>query len=757
MNNKNSNDRGIYAKITTESFYNFWNDDRYKSLMNDNKFPLKIGMSGPTRQEAEHRDGRGAMSSSVDITLGFIVVPEDTNGAVDNLFRKRLLSENKVIKVNIESNKFGGEYVLVDINISSLKIKDINNIRDLAKLSTKKLENVFKLNLFKDLIQNIMENFKEIYMVDKPLRIFSIQNKQKTMYNFLDTYLKSGSPFYLNVDAATRIGKTLITLTAMKDNNVTPIWIGKNLTSHSSAIKDHKDFYLGEMNLGIFSLNINTNIKTKFEVMIKDNDIIGDVVLIIDEVDDKTHTLPSSEGLKIVIDSIKNSALNFRGMITMSATRAHRGIKLIRNVAGTNVEINNFYLPYYQMQELDNITTVPRHMIMIGIVTKNKFSFENSVNKINRKSLSNVAEFLLPLFGDVKRYNMMLNKDAPHIFVKYQANTNNSILSLIDMLENKNKNKNRIFFNMTGENTSNKEAEQNIKELEAKNIGKQIIIISKGMAATSFSVPTIGRTIIVGDTNANSYQVLHRSTTYSESIPGKVAQMIQITEIDNMNVYTPDPLFVETQRLNLEEKDLSKIYKKYLSDNTDNSIVYDHYDFITKKHKLSEAVNYEDMTQDETMMLIDMFNKTIVSRETIAMDLIESNIDVSVLSLKGTKKIKSTKKIYVPKVDCFGNEIKETKKDDNTGNKRIPKNEKIWNELAGRIMYSCIYNASFYDSFETNKFIEILTKRYEIPVEISKQILENKNILRKIKTEILGLGNLADSKLANLFYNLSID
>ena len=327
---------------------------------------------------------------------------------------------------------------------------------------------------------------------------------------------------------AMRTGKTILSLMvakALDDNGDTAyLAISKNGSSRSSAEYDNGEYgVVKSKNFFSISLHQGTNNLLSEVQTIKG---FKKIVVVIDEVDDSSHTKQSTKKLNGILNLIKITNPGIRIVtIAMTGTRHERGIKLL-NSLGLNHKVLS--CSYSAAQALE-AKMVHRDFLKIHIASNvtDYVSFADSMKTaIGRETL---GKSLYALLGE----NIDLDldeRDCKDVFVKIQSVTKGHTSNFIKYMNKKYPE--YYFYGMNGNNTSGKQAETDIKNL--KKIEKRpIVIISHGMATTSFSIPSIGRSIYMGDQlGADDIQALHRACTWTEGKDS--ADLIWVTVQDKI-------------------------------------------------------------------------------------------------------------------------------------------------------------------------------------------------------------------------------
>ena len=482
-----------------------------------------------------------------------------------------------------------------------------------------------------DVIEIISELKKKPVSKKLTLRI-----KQKFLIDKIQE--KWNNTNLINVEAATRIGKTISLLQFAYNNNLTPVWVGKELTATSSGEKDHLDFFKDKP---FSTVSLHKDFK-EFDKLKN----FKDILLIVDESDSQSHTNNSIEKIKIIYQNY-----DVKGIITMSATRSHRGLKILNRIKkdlNLTKEPEELRIPYYMTQEVDSDTTLKRDIAIYNISAKETL-VDISTALTNDKLTQEVVDFFIK-YG-LSEDDYKLQEKAPHIYVYLGVGSKSKLTRFCKILRRKVKD--HKVLEIFGEITSNKKAEIYVEESISKS-KKPIIMVTNGMAATSFSIKGIGRTIVFGDTiDARRYQAMHRSTTYLDSFSEKKAQMFFISSLDGdyTNTYI-DPLAYEC---NLKSTPKSKentiqVYKRFIKNQ--NSIVYR---FIGSDDEDPRDVSRIDIGKllDKHLESTATLNNMVETVRDADIEFNSNGLDIEVTKKQETEKGKD--------VDAFGDEIKKPK------------------------------------------------------------------------------------------------
>lgn len=381
---------------------------------------------------------------------------------------------------------------------------------------------------------------------------------------------------YINAGLCVRIGKTIISLILSEKNNCIPVYLGKNLTSQSSAYADNAEFgivpeMLTQSLHGVDELDASGVSKRTKQIIKNINEANSnnkEIIFFIDEVDDASHTKRSRDIIIPVVNHFKKNGM-FKAIITMSGTRIYRGEKILKELAGGSIK--EVSLEYYEMQILQPETTCQRNFRHISFYSESVDDLLNISDSMkNRgsghKSLATIIEKLL----GTNNFDFNVNEKFPHWFIKFSTvgkSNANSFVRYLNRNYSSIENKEYVFVAINGDVTTAKEAQDYCKKIIASNPDKICIFISQGMATTSFSVVGIGNSAVFTDNEITSddVQALHRSATWGE---GKYdCNMIVITTNNSME-HSFDDIFEDETRVARSREDKIEIYKELLNNNS---------------------------------------------------------------------------------------------------------------------------------------------------------------------------------------------
>jgi len=412
--------------------------------------------------------------------------------------------------------------------------------------------------------------------ISKPVyKSVELRPAQHYLLGKLQEAVDNGSQ-YVNAGFCVRVGKTIISLTHASKNEWMPVYIGKNLTSQSSAETDNSEFgivpeMLTQSLHGVDELDVNETSKKVTQIINNVNNVNTSnrkIVFFVDEVDDASHTKKSRDIITPVVEHYKANG-QFASIVTMSGTRIYRGEKILKELTDGN--IRELALEYYEMQILQPETTCNRNYRHISFYSKNADSLVSISDAMKNKehghkSLSTVVEKLL----GTNNFDITVNDSFPHWFIKFATVGKGNANAFVRYL-NRNctiiENKEYVFKAINGDVTSAKEAQDYCKKIIADNPNKICVFISQGMATTSFSVTSISNSVVFTDNEitADDTQALHRSATWTE---GKTdCNMIVVTTNDSME-HSFDDIFEDETKRASTRSEKSEIYKELLNNNS---------------------------------------------------------------------------------------------------------------------------------------------------------------------------------------------
>ena len=381
---------------------------------------------------------------------------------------------------------------------------------------------------------------------------------------------------YINAGFCVRVGKTIISLTLSARNDWFPVYIGKNLTSQSSAETDNADYgivpkILTQSLHGIDELEdgeLSKRTKQIINNIKKANTDNKPVIFFVDEVDDASHTTRSRNIITPVVEHFKTND-TFACIVPMSGTRIYRGEKILKEL--TDGPIKELSLEYYEMQILQPETTCRRNFRHISFYSDNTDGLLNISDAMKNKeeghkSLATIIEKLL----GTNNFEFVVNENFPHWFIKFATVGRDNATKLVTYLNRNHsviENKDYCFAAINGLVTSAKEAQGYCDNIIKAHPDQTCVFITQGMATTSFSVVGIGNAVVFTDNEltADDTQGLHRSATWTE---GKnECNMIVVTTNDSME-HSFDDIFEDEVKIAKTREEKIEIYKELLNNNS---------------------------------------------------------------------------------------------------------------------------------------------------------------------------------------------
>ena len=381
---------------------------------------------------------------------------------------------------------------------------------------------------------------------------------------------------YINAGFCVRVGKTIISLTHSARNNWMPVYLGKNLTSQSSAETDNAEYGIVNEMLtqslhGVDELEdgeLSKRTKQVIKNICQANTNKKRVIFFVDEVDDASHTKRSRDIITPVVEYFKAND-TFACIIPMSGTRIHRGEKILKEL--TDGPIKELSLEYYEMQILQPETTCRRNFRNISFYSEKVDGLVNISDAMKNKDTGHksLASCIVKLLG-TNNFEFVVNENFPHWFMKFSTVGKNNANSLVRYL-NRNysiiENQEYQFAAINGDVTSAKEAQEYCKTIIKDNPKKTCVFVSQGMATTSFSVVGIGNSVVFTDNEltADDTQSLHRSATWTE---GKTDCNMVVVTTNNSTEYTFDDIFEDETKIAKGRGEKIDIYKELLNNNS---------------------------------------------------------------------------------------------------------------------------------------------------------------------------------------------
>ena len=455
---------------------------------------------------------------------------------------------------------------------------------------------------------------------------------------------------YINAGFCVRVGKTIISLTLASKNNWFPVYIGKNLTSQSSAETDNTDYgivpkILTQSLHGVDELEggeLSKRTKQIIKNINKANADSKQVIFFVDEVDDASHTKRSRDIITPVVEYFKEND-SFACIIPMSGTRIYRGEKILKELtSGPTKELS---LEYYEMQILQPETTCRRNFRNISFYSEKADGLVNISDAMKNKDTGHksLASCIEKLLG-TNNFEFVVNENFPHWFIKFSTVGKNDANALVRLL-NRNysiiENVEYHFAAINGDVTSAKEAQEYCKDIIKTYPNKTCVFITQGMATTSFSIVSISNSVVFTDNEltADDIQALHRGATWGE---GKTdCNMIVVTTNDSKE-YLFDDIFEDETKIAKSIAEKKEIYKELLNN---NSMIHFH-----EVHGFKAVV----VTQENADKVIDQKMKSmtkIASIMRVVNELDDELIDNILSTVSGKKN--TSKRSGSDKPDSF--------------------------------------------------------------------------------------------------------
>lgn len=508
-------------------------------------------------------------------------------------------------------------------------------------------------------LDNAFKELKEF--TRKPIyKVAKLRTAQNYLLGNLQESIDNGYQ-YINAGFCVRVGKTIISLTLAANNNWMPVYIGKNLTSQFSAEADNQEFGIVP-NLATESLHgideledgeLSNKTKQIIENINRANKENKQLIFFVDEVDDASHTKKSRD---IITPLVKHYTENnqFACIVTMSGTRIYRGEKILKEL--TDGDIKELALEYYEMQILQPETTCNRNYRHISYYSQKTDGLTNISDSMKNKDNGHksIATTIEKLLG-TNNFDIKINKLCPHWFIKFATVGKDNANKLSNYL-NRNystiENNQFVFAPVNGDVTSAKEAQDYCKNIIEANPGKTCVFISQGMATTSFSVTSIGNSVVFTDNEltADDTQALHRSATWAN---GKSDCNMVVVTTNDSNEYSFDDIFEDETKIADNRSDKIEIYRQLL--NVNSMIHFNEAHGFTPVAVTQQNADKVIDQKLKAMTKIASFMHVVNELDEEIKDSIFDNIDAS----KGTtKKSGATKD---EKFDPFSQDTNNTK------------------------------------------------------------------------------------------------
>jgi len=371
----------------------------------------------------------------------------------------------------------------------------------------------------------------------------------------LDLLAKATEAGYMaiNFGSCMRSGKTIISLEHARRNNCMPVYLGKNLTSQSSAEADNNEYnivpYMATVSIHGQDEDTDTELSKKAQQVIEKIDAANKgnqkIILYIDECDDQSHTPKSRAIIKQVAYHFFNKGMLFQ-VIPMTGTRKERGRKILNDMPFLG-KVKDLSIDYWEMQVLQPDDTVKRNFVSINCFQDNAHDLVNIADALKDRTIghASIASFVKLLFSP-NNFGLKDTSKHPHWFVRFCSSERSPITDLAKYL-NSNLNtvngKEYFYQPINGETTNAREAQKFCKKIIKDNPTKIVVFISFGMATTSFSVVPIGNSAVFSDNllTADEIQALHRSATWED---GKEwCNMVHVTTAEERDTMAWNDVF----------------------------------------------------------------------------------------------------------------------------------------------------------------------------------------------------------------------
>lgn len=332
----------------------------------------------------------------------------------------------------------------------------------------------------------------------------------------------------INFGSCMRSGKTIISLEHARRYDCMPVYLGKNLTSQSSAETDNNEYNIvpNMVTVSIHGQDEDTDTelsKKAQQVVEKINATNKDqkIIIYIDECDDASHTSKSRAIISQVAKHYHDKEMLFQ-VIPMTGTRKERGRKILNDMPFLG-KLKDLSIEYWEMQILQPNDTVKRNFVSINFFQGNAHNLVNIADALKDRTTghTSITSFIKLLLSP-NNFKLKDTSKHPHWFFRFCTTEKSPITDLAKYL---NSNLNTVngqeyFYQpVNGETTNAREAQKFCKKVIKDNPTKIVVFLSFGMATTSFSVVPIGNTVVFSDNpiTADEIQAFHRGATWEES------------------------------------------------------------------------------------------------------------------------------------------------------------------------------------------------------------------------------------------------
>jgi hypothetical protein len=308
-----------------------------------------------------------------------------------------------------------------------------------------------------------------------------------------------------------------------------PVYIGKNLTSQSSAEEDNNEYNIVP-NMVTVSIHgqdedTDTELSKKAQQVVEKIDAAnkGDqkIIIYIDECDDASHTVKSRAIIKQVAQHYFNKGILFQ-VIPMTGTRKERGRKILNDIPFLG-KLKDLSIEYWEMQILQPDDTVSRNFVSINFYQGNAHGLVNIADALKDRTTghASITSFIKLLLSPTNNFSLKDTSKYPHWFFRFCTTEKSPITDLAKYLNgnlNTVNGQEYLYQPINADTTSAREAQKFCKKVIKDNPTKIVVFLSFGMATTSFSVVPIGNAAVFSDNpmTADEIQALHRGATWEE-------------------------------------------------------------------------------------------------------------------------------------------------------------------------------------------------------------------------------------------------
>lgn len=379
---------------------------------------------------------------------------------------------------------------------------------------------------FFDSVEQLEKEYEE-FTAKKFVKSVVLRTVQHYGLDLLASATTAGA-LLINFGSCMRSGKTIMSLVHAKRNNCMPVYIGKNLTSQSSADDDNNTYGIVKFmtTVSIHGQDEDTDgelskkVRKVIDTIVKANVNNQQIILYIDECDDASHTSKSRLIIKQVAEYFHKLGMLFQ-VVTMSGTRKERGTKILQDLSFMPGKIKELSIEYWEMQILQPEDTVKRNFVSINFFNGNAHNLVNIADALKDREVghASIASFLKLLLSPTNNFELKDTSKHPHWFLKFCTTAKSPITDLAEYLNTnlaKVAGKEFMYVPINGDTTSSREAQKFCKKVIKDNPTKIVVFLSFGMATTSFSVVPIGNAAVFSDNpiTADDTQAFHRGATW---------------------------------------------------------------------------------------------------------------------------------------------------------------------------------------------------------------------------------------------------